>query len=51
MVKDKDSLSAEKLRKRRIANFKVSLNDDGLAAPGSTKTQGPLTPAAVKIEC
>ena len=47
MIEDKNGLSTEKLRKRRIADFEIFLNDDGFADPGNTfhpRTINSLTP-------
>ncbi len=48
VVKEKDDLSAEKLRKRRIADCKVFLNDDGFAAPGYSTSICTMIPCDFK---
>lgn len=49
-IEDKNGLSTEKLRKRRIANFEMFLNDDGLAAPGNTFHPRTITSLTAKIK-
>ena len=48
VVKEKDGLSAEKLRKRRIADCNVFLNDDGFAAPGNSIGLCMMSPPTLK---
>ena len=41
-IKNGSVLSAEKLRKRRIADFEAYLDDDGYVMPGNTFVRQPL---------